>query len=81
MDDEAYKRVDDCQSGTVQGTRNRHKKHSSLFPTIGSLQFVVMDILGPSSTTKSGNHQCWVSPEHYFKLNQAIPVDTVYSTN
>lgn len=81
MANDCYTSVAYCQSCAAQGARNHHEKQLSLFPAVGTLQFLVMDNLGPLSETESGHQHLIVLTDPYKKLTMAIPLTTVTSTS
>lgn len=54
MANDAYIAASSCQRYEVHGTRVRHQKKLYLFPATGPLEYVAMDIPGPSTNTKYG---------------------------
>lgn len=81
MGKDTYTTGPDCESCTVQGTRERHKEHLLLFVACEPFKYLAMDILGTLSKTNSGNQHVMVLASQKTKLTRAVLVLTVTSTS
>lgn len=60
----------------LRGTQNRYQKLMKLFPAIGSLEFVALDILGPSRKAARGSISVLGITGRFIKLTRCYSLRT-----
>jgi hypothetical protein len=69
-------RCPSCARKELKGKRRR-TYFLKLFPPLGPLEFIAIDILGPLPKTKSGHQYLVIISDRFSKLTRAVPVRNV----
>ena len=77
MANDAFSTIRNCAPcAATWGTLVRHQKDLKLFPAAGRLDFVAMDLLGPSPKTTHGNRHVLFMTDRFTKLTRSILLRT-----
>lgn len=72
--------VSNCSACARNSSRQRLKRRMQLFPAIGTLAFIAIDIQRPLPRTTKYNQHFIVKTDRYTKLNRAVPANVTSST-
>lgn len=81
MANDVHPTVDDYRKCAKAGSHYKHKRHLTIFPPSGPLEFITIDILGPLPRMKKGNQYVVVIIDCYSELTRAIHTPKTSDTN
>jgi RNase H-like domain found in reverse transcriptase/Integrase zinc binding domain/Integrase core domain len=75
---DTYQLVSNCHECTKEnGALRKRRKHITLFPASGPLEFVAIDLLGPLPKTSRGFQYILVVADRFTKLVRTVPLKSI----
>lgn len=81
MQSNLHTTVEDYGSCGQNGSQTKHDRKLRLFPAVGPLELVAMDILGPLLKTTLANRHVVVATDHYSIHTSGTPTEKITLTH